>query len=263
MELQVINSQEVLGKEFRVYGDAENPLFLAKDVANWIEHSNLTEMVRSVDEDEKLNSTILSAGQNREMTFLTENGMYEVLMLSRKPIAKQFKKKVKEILKDIRKQGMYMTDEVAKLAETDLETFFAKALVIAKGKIDRLELALDEAKPSVLFVEQFVDTSKCFLFREVSKLYDIPERVLMDWLRNHRIIFKQNNVNMAYSTYAEYFAQKVVKKENGAYSQTCVTPKGVEWLAKRLRKDGFLLDDEAIAKAVKDKRGEVSNFANF
>lgn len=108
-------------------------------------------------------------------------------------------------------------------------------------------------KPSVLFVEQFVDTSKCFLFREVSKLFDIPERILMDWLRNNRIIFKQNNVNMAYSTFAEYFAQKVVKKDTNSYSQTCVTPKGVEWLAKRLRKDGFLLDDEAITKAVGEK----------
>lgn len=76
-------------------GDFENPLFLAKEVAEWIEHSNPTEMVRTIDDDEKLNSIILSAGQNREVTFLTEDGLYEVLMQSRKPIAKQFKKKVK------------------------------------------------------------------------------------------------------------------------------------------------------------------------
>ena len=38
-ELQVINSQEVLGKEFRVYGDVQNPLFLAKDVASWIDYN--------------------------------------------------------------------------------------------------------------------------------------------------------------------------------------------------------------------------------
>jgi len=53
----------VLGKEFRIYGDEENPLFLARGVANWIEHSNPTEMVRTIDDSEKLNSTILSAGQ--------------------------------------------------------------------------------------------------------------------------------------------------------------------------------------------------------
>ena len=70
---------------FLIYGTPENPLFLAKDVAEWIGHSNPTEMLRTVDEDEKLNSTILSAGQRREVTFLTESGLYEVLMLSRKP----------------------------------------------------------------------------------------------------------------------------------------------------------------------------------
>ncbi|WP_050552570.1 hypothetical protein [Bacillus cereus] len=49
------------------------------------------------DEDEKLMYTIYISGQKREMMFLTENGIYEVLMLSRKPIAKQWKKEVKKI----------------------------------------------------------------------------------------------------------------------------------------------------------------------
>ena len=53
-EIKVINEREVLGKHFRVYGDIENPLFLAKDVAEWIEHSNITKMLSSVDEDEKV-----------------------------------------------------------------------------------------------------------------------------------------------------------------------------------------------------------------
>ena len=62
-----------------------------------------------VEEDEKLNGTIFLSGQNREVTFLTEDGLYEVLMQSRKPIAKEFKKQVKEILKSIRKHGGYLT----------------------------------------------------------------------------------------------------------------------------------------------------------
>lgn len=85
---------------------------MANDVADWIEHSNVTEMLRGIDDDEKLVSTILRSGQNRQMNMLTENGLYEVLMQSRKPIAKQFKKEVKEILKTIRKHGIYATDNV-------------------------------------------------------------------------------------------------------------------------------------------------------
>lgn len=108
--INIIDEREVLGFDFKVYGDVDNPLFLAKDVANWIEHSNPTEMVKNVDEDEKLNSTIFSGGQNREMTFLTEDGLYEVLMQSRKPIAKEFKKKVKEILKELRKGNQVLVN---------------------------------------------------------------------------------------------------------------------------------------------------------
>lgn len=86
--------QEVLGRSFKVYGTVEEPLFLAKDVAEWIGHTNLTMMLKSVDEDEKLVETMFSAGQRRDVTFVTEDGIYELLMLSRKPIAKQWKKEV-------------------------------------------------------------------------------------------------------------------------------------------------------------------------
>ncbi|MDI6531626.1 BRO-N domain-containing protein [Bacillus mycoides] len=91
--LQVIHQQEVLGQGFKVYGTVEEPLFLAKDVAEWIEHSNQRMMLASVDEDEKqcVNNPYASSG-NQQAWFLTENGIYEVLMLSRKPIAKQWKK---------------------------------------------------------------------------------------------------------------------------------------------------------------------------
>ena len=106
-ELQLIDERELLGKEFKMYGDFENPLFLAQDVAEWIEHSKTSMMLEGVDEDEKLKETIFTSGQNREVWFLTEDGLYEVLMQSRKPIAKQFKKEVKAILKEYRKHGKY------------------------------------------------------------------------------------------------------------------------------------------------------------
>lgn len=104
----MINKSTFLGKEVDVYGTAENPLFLAKDVAEWIEHSDVSMMVKNIDEDEKVSDTNpnnICGGQNA--WFLTEDGLYEVLMQSRKPIAKQFKKGVKEILKSIRKTGAY------------------------------------------------------------------------------------------------------------------------------------------------------------
>lgn len=119
--LQVVDSREVLGFEFKIYGDFENPLFLAKDVANWIEHTHTTKMLENIDVDEKVkylctNSTgVLQA--NTEYWFVTEDGLYEILMLSKKPIAKEFKKKVKEILKELRKGNKLIVDSNSSISE--------------------------------------------------------------------------------------------------------------------------------------------------
>ncbi|WP_429602820.1 BRO-N domain-containing protein [Bacillus albus] len=63
-------------------------MFLAKDVAEWIEYrqDKVGQMVNTVDEDEVITSPIQYSGQVRNMYFLTEDGIYEVLMQSRKPI---------------------------------------------------------------------------------------------------------------------------------------------------------------------------------
>mgnify|MGYP005754774911 FL=1 len=107
--LQVIEQREILGKQLTMYGDFENPLFLAKEVAEWIDYdlSSINKMLNSVDEDEKVRNIVPTLGGNQEAWFLTEDGLYEVLMQSRKPIAKQFKKEVKTLLKNIRK-GRYI-----------------------------------------------------------------------------------------------------------------------------------------------------------
>lgn len=100
-KLCVLTQQEVLEKQFTIYGTFDKPLFLAKDVAISIgyEISNVSKLVKNVDEDEKIIARI----NNTSATFLTEDGLYEVLMLSRKPIAKDFKKQIKKILKGLRK----------------------------------------------------------------------------------------------------------------------------------------------------------------
>lgn len=114
MEIQVIYEQVVFDRHFKVYGTFEEPLVLARDVAEWLgmdASKNTNQMLAKVDEDEKQISPLHYKGQIREMWFLTEDGLYEVLMQSRKPIAKQFKKEVKKILKEIRKTGSYSVQQ--------------------------------------------------------------------------------------------------------------------------------------------------------
>lgn len=131
--INVIDEREVLGFDFKVYGDTDNPLFLAKDVANWIEHNKPSEMILNVDNDEKLKAIISHSGQSREMWFLTEDGLYEVLMQSRKPIAKEFKKKVKEILKELRKGNQVLVN--AGNNQVDLYTQLMQASMQAISQV--------------------------------------------------------------------------------------------------------------------------------
>lgn len=104
----------ILDKEFKIYNTIEEPLFLAKDVAEWIDYdkTSINKMLNTVDEDEKLNGTLFLSGQNRKVWFLTEAGVYEVLMQSRKPIAKQFKKEVKQLLKKLRLEQFIIDENI-------------------------------------------------------------------------------------------------------------------------------------------------------
>ncbi len=134
--IKVIDERKVFDKNFRIWGTLENPLFLAKDVAEWLDLSNVSDMISRVDVDEvtKLNL----GGLQGECNFLTEDGLYEVLMQSRKPIAKQFKKKVKEILKDIRKHGGYINNADL-LVNTYFDDIPEDQKAIVKGLLQNIE----------------------------------------------------------------------------------------------------------------------------
>lgn len=134
--IKVIAEQKVLGKEFNIYGTIEEPLFLAKDVAEWIDYAktgngdfDVSKMIKSVDDDEKFTTNIVrSDGRAHMQSFLTENGLYEVLMLSRKPIAKKFKKEVKRILHDLRINGTVVSTRIAMATPEEQVMSFQKAL---------------------------------------------------------------------------------------------------------------------------------------
>lgn len=207
-ELQIIDERKILNCDFRIYGDFENPLFLAKDVAGWIDHSNSTEMLRGVDEGEKLNSVILSAGQRREVAMLTEYGLYEVLMQSRKPIAKQFKKEVKKILKDIRKHGMYAIDEIlenpdmaiAALTKLKEEREKRKALEL-ENKIQEQQIA--ELTPKATYYDLILQCADLISVTEIAKDYGMSARKFNEKLRENGVQYKQGGVWFLYAKYQD------------------------------------------------------------
>lgn len=196
-ELQVINKQEILGKKFKMYGTIEEPLFLAKDVAEWIDYSvsNVSKMLDKVDDDEKTTHTISTNGNYKtEAWFLTEDGLYEVLMQSRKPVAKQFKKKVKEILKGLRKKELelhkpsYMIDDPIKRAE--------QWIIEQKEKQQLLE-KIEDDKPKVEFAESVSLSKDCIDVGQMAKVLndngiDMGRNKLFKWLRDNKYLMKTN-----------------------------------------------------------------------
>ena len=193
-QLQIIEEREVLGKQLRIYGDFEDPLFKADEVAKRIEHSNVSKMLESVDDNEKIKLEVGTLTNGYSAWFLTEDGLYEVLMQSRKPIAKKFKKKVKEILKDVRKYGMYATDEL--LDNPDLIIKMATRLKEEKAKNKELEDKMKENKPKVLFAEAVSIAKNTILVREMAKLIkqngiDMGEKRLFIWLRENGYLIKK------------------------------------------------------------------------
>ena len=221
-ELKIIDEREVLGKQLRIYEDFENPLFLAKDVAEWIEYDKekIGQMLNTVDNDEKIISPIHYSGQVRNMWFVTEEGLYEVLMQSRKPIAKEFKKKVKEILKDVRKYGMYATDEL--LDNPDLIIKMATRLKEEKAKNKELEDKMKEDKPKVLFADAVATSQSSILVGDLAKILkqngvDIGQKRLFTWLRDNGFLIKREGTDYNMPT------QKSMELELFEIKETAVT----------------------------------------
>lgn len=109
--INILETINILGHDLDIYGTKEEPLFLAVDIAKFIDYSvgNTTWMLNSVDPDEKKLITVSARSNSKTARgnatpkwFLTEYGMYEVLMQSRKPIARRFKVGIKVMLKDLR-----------------------------------------------------------------------------------------------------------------------------------------------------------------
>lgn len=251
MELTIINEQEVLGKHFAVYGTVDEPLFVAKDVAEWIEYdvSSVNKMLDKIDEDEKLVGTLFRSGQNREAWFLTENGLYEVLMQSRKPLAKEFKKKVKEILKSIRKHGLYAIDDL--LNNPDMAIAALQKLkeerqlrLKAQEEVAQKNQIIQELQPKATYYDLVLQNKSLVAISVIAKDYGMSAKKMNKILHELKIQFKQGNTWLLYQKYAgKGYTQSKTHTIDADYSKmhTYWTQKGRLFLYDLLKnKKGIL-----------------------
>lgn len=206
-EVKIINKSNLLDKEIDVWGSVERPLFRAKDVVDWFKAKNVSMVIDRVDEEERLK---LNLGRNGGDTwFLTEDGLYELLMQSRKPIAKQFKKGVKKILHEIRTKGGYIATN-----ENDSdEDIMARAYVIAQRTLARREERIRQletqteqqaetinlqkkeltvAAPKAEYYDKTLASTSCMTTTQVADDLHITARTLNAKLKDLGIIYSQS-----------------------------------------------------------------------
>ena len=240
-QIELLKSTEVLGKELNVYGSIEEPLFLAKDVATWIGHTDSQKMVMIVDDDERLLRTMFGAGQNREVWFLTEDGLYEVLMQSRKPIAKQFKKEVKKILKEIRQNGGYLVAT----EEDDENTIVERALNLAQKAIQRLK------EQNIQLSERNDYLSKIFQSKDLYTATDIAQKYGMSTIKFNKLLndlgiqYKRNGQWLLYADKANLGLADVKTYVIGTEDKPRLS-KSLQWTAKGLEYIFNLLNEKDI-----------------
>ena len=201
-----------------------------------------------LDAEELMSVKLTSGGQRREMTAVSESGLYAVILRSDKPQAKPFRKWVTtEILPTIRRTGGYVANEdmfienYLPFLDEPYRNLFRLQMVF----IDKLNERIRHDQPLVEFANQVSNTDNLIDMNAMSKLaieenIPIGRNRMFRWLRKNKILMSDN---LPYQKYIErgYFSVKESVFETGTmtktYQQTYVTGKGQAYIIGRLRKE--------------------------
>ncbi len=114
------------GMNITIQGTHDDPLFRASDIGVILEMTNIRVIMKDFDESEKVVKNAYTLGGYQEVTFLTEKGLYQILFTSRKPIAKQFKNWICEVIKEIRLNGNYKLQKTVEDSNKKIEELTIK-----------------------------------------------------------------------------------------------------------------------------------------
>lgn len=226
--LQVFDYQ---GNIVRTYDIGGQPWFLAMDVCRILEHSDVSVAVSRLDGDEKLTQTLFVSGQNRAVWLVNEPGLYSLILTSRKPEARAFKRWIThEVLPQIRKTGTYS------LSGYQIPQTYPEALRLAADLAEENE----KLRPKAELHDRFLASDTAQTMSVVAKSLGTGRDRLFRFLREQNILMGNN---MPYQQYLDRGYFRVIEKVinmGGAEvvkPQTLVTTKGVTFIAKLLKKE--------------------------
>lgn len=186
----------------RVVEEEDNPWFIAKDICLALGLRNVTQAIQKLDEDEVTSSKVIdSLGREQTVNAVSESGMYSLVLVSRKPEAKAFKRWIThEVLPSIRKHGGYLTPEKVEEALTDPDTIIRLATSLKEERAKRQELEAEnrELASKALFADVVAASDNTMLVGELAKLLasngiHIGQNRLFAWLRGNGYLMKDGN----------------------------------------------------------------------
>lgn len=192
-ELKIFKNSE-FGEIRTVEIDGE-PWFVGKDMADILGYTNTAKAIRDhVDDEDKLTERIVLSGQNREVIFINESGLYSLVLSSKLPNAKAFKRWVtSEVLPSIRKHGLYAKEEL--LDNPDIAIAAFKALKEEREARKALEAENKQMQPLALFAKSVSASDTSILIGDFAKLlkqngYDTGQKRLFEELRQRSFLMK-------------------------------------------------------------------------
>ena len=209
------------------------PWFVAADVCRALEIGNPSMAVERLDDDEKGISTIDTLGGKQRMTIINEPGLYSLVLSSRKPEAKAFKRWIThEVIPAIRKYGGYMTKSLLEqvLENPSLIYEFARRMLAEQQKNERLRQELDRAKPKADYYDAFIHPESCTNIRATAKELKVPEKMFTAFLIRKRYLYRAPSGSlMPYAKAADdglFFVKDYIAVNGHQGVYTLVTPKG-------------------------------------
>ncbi|MED4922920.1 BRO family protein [Anoxybacillus geothermalis] len=221
--------------------------FVAKDVCEVLEIKNPSDALGRLEDDEKTTIALTdSGGRPYKLSIVNEPGLYALILGSRKPEARQFKRWVThEVIPTIRKTGGYVANDdlfvetYLKHADEQTKLLFRATLETVRKQNEQIAAM----QPKADYFDALVDRRLLTNFRDTAKELKIKPKAFIDWLLEKKYIYRDQKGKL--KPYAQYvpslFELKEWERNGRADVQTLVTPKGRETFRILLQKAAVLI----------------------
>ena len=241
-ELKVFDNPEF--GEIRTVDIDNEPWFVGKDVASILGYKDTVNALKAhVDDEDKRGWQITTPSGTQQMTIINESGLYALVLSSKLPTAKAFKRWIThDVIPSIRKHGAYMTPE--KLQEAILNPDMMIQLCqqlkdeqeknnVLRAKNSALVVENQIMAPKADYFDELVDRNLLTNFTEAAKQLNIKRRTFISFLIDKKYLYRDKKGNLlpyASAKTAGLFEVKesMNEKTNWTGCQTLLTPKGME-----------------------------------